>query len=128
MTPSVARAALTLALRGWVPLPVVNGQARFRVPAGDADTPEAVAALAVLRDHREEAVRLLARPEPLTVAARILRAEATGGDLAAAVTALSTMSRDGRLQVLRLLTAALPERTGRATTTGPERRRAGELL
>lgn len=52
---------------------------------------------------------------PDSVAARIVEAQATGGDLGAAVEPLATMSRADRLQVLRLLQRAMPDRTGRAT-------------
>ena len=111
----VTRALLALCLRGWEPRRTADGRVSFRAPPGDKDAPEAQAALGVLREHREEAVSLAAQVEPLGVAASILRAQRDGGDLEAATAPLATMSREDRLQVLRLLQAAMPERTARAT-------------
>ncbi len=74
MTPAAALAALVR--RGWSPF-LADGQVRFRAPAGDKDTPEAAAALAVLRDHREEAAGLLRwPPECWEAAARFGHADA----------------------------------------------------
>ena len=115
MTPGVARAMLLLCLRGWQPRCIDDGRVSFRTPPGDKDAPEAQAAFAVLREHREEAARLAAQAEPLGVAAGILRAQRDGTDLEAVTAPLAAMDRDARLQVLRLLQAAMPERTARAT-------------
>ncbi len=124
MTSDVTRALLALRIRGWEPHCKDDGRLSFRTPPGDKDAPEAQAALAVLRDHREEAVSLAGHAEALTVAANILRARRDGADLAAATAPLVTMAREDRLQVLRLLQVAMPERTARATvrTLGGGRR------
>lgn len=59
---TAAAALLTLTRRGWVPF-LADGQVRFRSPVGDKDAPEAAQALAVLREHREEAAALLRWPQ-----------------------------------------------------------------
>lgn len=73
---TTAAAMVALVRRGWVPF-LADGQVRFRAPAGDKDTSEAAEAVAVLREHREEAAALLAWPrESWEAAARFRHADA----------------------------------------------------
>ena len=58
---TTAEALMVLLHRGWAPF-VAESQVRFRAPAGDRSAPQAADALAVLREHREEAGALLAWP------------------------------------------------------------------
>lgn len=117
MTAEVGRAMLALCRRGWVPVCTGGGAVTFHHPLGDENDAEAREALATLRAHRGEAVKLAAHGGALAVAAGILRSQHDSDGLAAAVAPLASMSRDDRLQVLRLLQAAMPERTGRAVVT-----------
>ena len=106
--------ALTILLRrGWEPF-TEGGQPKFRIPQGDANAPEAVEALSVLRANRPKVAALLAPGGPFDLAQRIVDAHNAHAGLSAAVAPLSSMSPNNRRAVLLFLQAALPDRTGRA--------------